>query len=288
MKEKRGQLMIFVLLAIVIVAAVIIVIYFISSKGEDILEKNLLDKEGFSTEVGSINYYIDYCVEYTATNALILIGFQGGYYDKPSISHQSGPVFFPYYYYEGQVNLPTLEFIERELGKYVEDAIVKCINDNFVKYSLEFDDPKTRVKVSDDNVFFETDMTISLSSDVDRETIELSGHSINLNSSLYDIYEVAQFFVETHKIDPEYYCINCIATLLEERGLYGYLFPDIIEDEVTGVMIYENRTNIGYPYVFIFLNKYTGEEVSPILYSGFSVNENSPIDLDNLEVNPGG
>jgi len=267
--NKRGQLMLFVSFAIVIVVVVISLFFFFGSKNLDELDSGYLTEKGFSSESENINDYIDYCVEYTAKNALILIAFQGGYYDAPSKHHASGPIFFPYYYYEGQINLPSLKFIEGELGAYVDDAIVNCIDESFTKHSLEFDDPETIVKISDDNVYFETDMTVTLESDVDTVRVDVEDYSIDLNSSLYDIYEVAEFFVESHGDDPEYYCINCIANMLDDRQLYGYLFPNVIEDGVTGFMIYENRTEIGLPYVYIFLNKYTGEEMSPFLYPGF-------------------
>jgi len=79
-----------------------------------------------------------------------------------------------------------------------------------------------------------------------------------MNSSLNEIIEVADFITESHTSNPDLMCINCITELAKERKLYVDFIA--FEEDTTLVMILENRT-MEQPYVFEFLNKYTGDEL---------------------------
>ena len=89
----------------------------------------------------------------------------------------------------------------------------------------------------------------------------MNEHPITINSELNAILGVADFITESHKQDPAMYCISCVGQLAEANDLY----VDIInfrENEML-IIISENHTS-SEPYSFEFLNKYTGNEVSPL------------------------
>ena len=53
--------------------------------------------------------------------------------------------------------------------------------------------------------------------------------------------------------------------MARERDLFVYVFPQIANEQITGIMIYENQSGIADPYSFVFFNKYTGNEKTPKL-----------------------
>jgi len=264
--QKRGQLTIFVIVAIVVVAAIISIIYLMNQKTSSGQDDEYWQQADVKQRVNVIKDYLQDCVDSTTKEGLILIAFQGGYYEPPMRRFDYSPTFFPYYYYEGQINMPSLERIESELAKYAGDTMIKCVEDgDYERFDMEYTDPRTDVKITEGNVYFQIDMQIELSEDGHYYSTNTREYSKNYNSSLYEIYEVAEYITNSHKEDPEYYCISCVSEMAHERGLYVYLYPSIANQLITGVMIYENRTGIAEPYTFIFFNKYTGEEKTPKL-----------------------
>lgn len=251
---KRGQLTIFILIAVILVFIILGIFLILNYSKEP--------KVGLIGDVETIQNFISECVDSTTKEALIVVSFQGGYYKKPSLAFSFSPTFFPYYYYEGQINLPTLEQIETQMSYYVNDKMLECLDSaSFSNIDLIYSSPQTKVMLSKDNAYFEIDMPIELDSKEQKMQIDLKDFSKNHNSSLYEIYEVVKYITESHEQDPEFYCMNCVSEMLFERKLYMYTFPTTT-DHATGIMIYENRTGISDPYAFIFFNKYTGQETT--------------------------
>ena len=263
--QKRGQLTIFILVAVVLVLVIIGIFFMFRYIRSSSMSDAFWQSDSQRRNVEYVRDYISDCVDSTTKEALIVVAFQGGYSNPPMRVFSYSPVFFPYYYYEGQIHLPGVSRIESELGEFVSDSMYDCLSEGrFTNIDLRFSSGVTDVRLSKDNAFFEVNLPVELRSEGYSMTIDLRDFRVNHNSSLFEIYEVAEYITETHNEDSEYYCMNCVSEMLYERDLYMYTFPTIVED-VTGIMIYENRTGIGNPYSFIFFNKYTGDERTPKL-----------------------
>ncbi|MBU0471582.1 MAG: hypothetical protein KKF65_03090 [Nanoarchaeota archaeon] len=259
--KKRAQLTIFIMVAVVIVIAIILVFLLMKTDQNSTVNEEYWKSDSARQKIDNVNDYFHDCIDSTSKEALILIAFQGGYYKHPLNYLNYKPSFFPYYYYEGMISFPTLKDIETNLGDYVSDKMAECINNaDFGLMKAESTFAETLVNISYQNVYFSVDMDITLESEGNKKTIQLKESEVNYNSSLYEIYEVVEYITNSHKEDSEYYCVNCVSEMVEERGLYIYYFPFSIDPLTTGVMIYENRTNLADPYTYIFLNKYTGSE----------------------------
>jgi hypothetical protein len=264
--HKRGQLTIMIIVGIVIIIGILA---FFILKGEhdtNVLTDDYFEGTQIKSKVNAIRDHVDDCMSSVTKEALIVIAFQGGYNTPPPLHFRYDPVFFPYYYYEGKVILPTIEDIESELGSYVNEKVIDCLNQgSFTGFNLEYENMRTIVKVTRDNAYFEPEMPITITHAGHKMTLELSEYHKNYNSSLFEIYEVAKYITESHSEDSEYYCVSCVTEMASQRDLYVYLFPRVANELITGISIYENRTGIGDPYSFIFFNKYTGDERTPKL-----------------------
>ncbi len=257
--KKRGQTTVFIILAIFIIAAIAGGSYIISENKKSESEQFFSGSEVKPT-LNSIQSDILNCAEETSKKALETIGLQGGYYKKPKYFFDLKRIFIPYYYYESLLLMPTKETIEKELSLYVSEKIDRCLQKNYQGFEISFKKPKTKASIGEKEVSFLVDLLIKIKKDSYITNFELDDHLISINSELDAILGIASFITETHKQDPAMYCINCVGALAEEDNLY----VDIVKfrEREMLVVISENHTS-SEPYSFEFLNKYTGEEVSP-------------------------
>ncbi len=253
---KRSQITIFIIIAIIIIERIFIYLFFRSSK-----EKKDLTKEYFISNnlEPSFNNIIDFnidCLEVNSKDALETIGIQGGYYIKPQLYYDLEWAFLPYYYYLGQLLMPNKEKIEQELSLYIDSNLPLCLeelNENFKNFKLTFSKPKTKTSIQDKKVIFNTELQVRIENDGKTTLFELNKYPISVNSSLNNILEIASYITESHKQDPNFICINCLAQLSKEKNVYIDFIA--FEPDSTLVMIIENSTQ-PVPYIFQFLNKY--------------------------------
>jgi len=258
-RSKRSQATIFIILAIVIVGAI--------AGGAYVVTKNNASEEYFSQ--ASIKLTADIirseivdCAEDTSKQALETIGVQGGYYKKPREYSQLDTVFVPYYYKEGELLSPPKSTIETQLSLYVNENLDNCLEQlNYEGFEIIYKTPRTQSSIKEKEVIFNINLPVKLKKEGNSITYELKDRPISINSELNAILGVADFITESHKQDPAMYCISCVGQLAENDNLY----VDIVnfrENEML-IIISENHTS-SEPYSFEFLNKYTGNEVSPL------------------------
>ncbi|MEK6872771.1 MAG: hypothetical protein AABW90_02040 [Nanoarchaeota archaeon] len=267
-ESKSSQTTIFIILAILIAGAITGSVYFINEN------KKTASLEFFSSSdvqpvLKNIQTKILDCSEETSKKSLEKIGVQGGHYNKPRYYFDMKSNFIPYYYYEGQILMPSKSTIENELSGYVNENLDKCLQNNYQNFEITFKKPKTKTTIKEKDVNFLINLPIKIEKDNHDITFELKEHPITISSELDAILGVANFITETHKDDPAMYCVSCVGKLAEEDNLY----VDILKfrNNEMLVIISENHTS-SEPYSFEFLNKYTGKEASPLTI----LNETAP------------
>lgn len=112
MESKKGQVTIFVILAILIVAGILL--YFV-------LRKDVPEKIKYSPGTEQIYNFVQECLEDTAEEVIYNVGQGGGYYFPPEFSSDSGIV---YYLVNGRNNMPSKEEIENEISKIEDKGII--------------------------------------------------------------------------------------------------------------------------------------------------------------------
>ena len=249
--NRHAQVTVFIIIAIIVVAAggLTYVINKNSSVDDDFFS------QAKTPELNNLKDSILDCRDSGAADALETIGIQGGYYDKPLRNFDMGWAFLSYYYYEGEFLMPPKEKVQTELSKAFDSKFTECIDKlNFDKFEVTHKTSKTKSIITKGNILFNTDMSLSIKSDNSSSTtIEMKDAPLNVNSSLYDILEIAAYITDSHKEDPNMLCVTCVADMAEERNLYVNAF-DVQESSVLYI-ISENYTSSTL-YAFDFLNKY--------------------------------
>ncbi|MBS3079382.1 hypothetical protein J4218_04630 [Candidatus Pacearchaeota archaeon] len=246
-KDLSGQTTIFIIIAILIVVIIAFIVIF--SKLPDGGNIN-----PFKNEISLIKDSIIKCSMDNARQGVKRIGLQGGYFNKPNYSEELGWAFIPYYYYEGNIYLPNKTFIEQEIGSYVDFQMGYCLQEIFSEnYQLEYAKSKTTSVISPGKIKIIVDLPVSIKKAESVTLFELNSEEIVFNSSLYEIYEVADYITKSHIENDTLFCASCVVEMAKERNLYVDLID--YKDSTTLVMLSENWS-YKEPYLFEFLNKY--------------------------------
>lgn len=257
--SKKSQVTIFIIIAVVILAIIVLLVLFFRGKEPVQFDVEHFEQAHVKSVMDNIESATISCMEEKSMNALDTIGIQGGYYDGPNESFDMGWAFIPYYFYEGQIFMPSRARVQQELANYVDDTLKNCIDSlKFENFDLVSHRPKTKVNIKPKEVDFVISMDIGVTHENKKTTLELKEIPVSHYSFLYEILEVATYVTNSHAENPDMICINCVADMAYERELYVD-FLEFDGDTETLVVISENKTRTE-PYIFEFLNRYLPEE----------------------------
>lgn len=249
--ENRGQITIFVIIAIVLVAA-ILVFFGIRQGVFSSSDQSGLSAENSEARIASEG--LEGCAKSATQEALITIGERGGYFNAPNRTSNFGDDFLSYHYYSGEFQNPTLSLVESELAKYVDFVLPFCAYDlnNTAHASFNFKDVKTKAKINAQNVVF--DIQVSGTYTKGNVTSILRPFSVKQPSYLSTIISYTDYIALLTKQDPTRLCASCLSEEAQKKGLYLE-----IVDYAPGERLFdiaENKSNVE-GYLFRFVNKYT-------------------------------
>ena len=201
--SKKGQITIFVIIAIVIVAA-IIGLY---------LVRDSIDFNFGSSEFDPIYESFDNCVLSHTEEALSIAGTQAGYIETPEFvsGSQYAPfssqlsfvgVGVPYWYYlsaNGVIKeqVPSKNDIEKQLGEFLALELERCDfssfrEQGFVVEDNEIDSVDVGISSNSVKILVERNLVVSKGEEVSKKTI----HEIKIDSNFGKLYDTALEFYE--------------------------------------------------------------------------------------------
>ncbi len=199
---KRGQVSLFVIVALVLVIGVGV---YVGVKNNLF---NFSDSESF-TEV--YNYY-DECIKQDTLKAVDLAGSQGGRIDvgeyipgsdyapfSSQLNFLGFPV--PYWYYvsgNGLVkeNVPSKSEIEKEIANYLEEKIGECEFTPLAErgFNVILEEPSFSVSINDD--FIQVKSSTELNVDKDEKSVKVNSRILQINSNFGKMFDTAQDLYE--------------------------------------------------------------------------------------------
>lgn len=248
-----AQVSVFIILAIVLIAAGGIAFYIAKyNSGAD----NYFSQPDVKIKTDNIKSSIQSCMGFSADTALYIIGIQGGYYEQPKQAVDFGWTFIPYYFYEGEILIPSKEEIETEISAYYDKALQNCIDKIDTQgFLLKYKTTKTKTSIYPGEVNFVADMPVSITDGRKSVKFELKEMPIIKKVKLYEIYEIAKFITDSHNSNPDELCLSCVSDMSEERDL---LVDFINFDENKKLIMISENANMTRAYSFEFLEKYKG------------------------------
>lgn len=207
MVNKRGQVTIFIIIAVILIATVSLYFVFRDSaknNSEEIIE------------ITPIVNFVQECVDESALASVYYIGQHGGYY-LPEVPLTPSSV--PFYFYEGKNIAPSKEYIESELSEYVESAISDCVGnfESFEEFEIDQGEIGIVSKVTKDRINFELNYPLSIRKG--EETSRVEDFESEVSSKLGLLHESSKFIVSLHERNPNEICINCLSEMQDENGI---------------------------------------------------------------------
>jgi len=229
MQNKKGQVTIFIVIAILLVAG--IVIYFLFSNGV------------FSSgaKYPEVNQIVEDCIEEITMDGIYWNGLQGGYYDAPSNSINIDSVYVPIYFNNNKASAIKTETIQEELRKYLQENLVICLNDNNFKkipnMNISVGNTKeVSVVIEDNQINVEINTPISVSSEESSQIISSFKKEVGFDyvSKLNNLNE----FLTMQETEPTMILFSQMELFGKERGI-----------EIEGFELENSST---YVYDFIY------------------------------------
>jgi hypothetical protein len=205
--KKKGQVTIFIILGILLLISVALLLLLRSEQvGFDI-------SEIIPTEKGVVENYISNCINQVGSDALDLVGLQGGYIELPSrytndVSWHipiSDFVSVPLWASANIVDQPSLSQIKNEVDEYIEENVRNCLFENEIadrafgdSYTIiELDDIESDIKFEDKHTDFDITWDIVVQDKSGEVVSEIINHNARSKVQFKTMYETANDILNT-------------------------------------------------------------------------------------------
>ena len=252
-ESKRGQLTVFIIVAILIVGGLLI--YFAVRGGYAVqLPKNMEPV---------YDYYLS-CLDATAREGLSLLGEQGGYIEVPEfvpgsqyMPFSSHLDFFgqpvPYWMYVSGNNLlkeqvPTKKMMERELEAYIEDRITNCDFSDFELQGYDVLVEQGSVSVDINDLSVGVDVNNDLVIYFEEQSAVVTRHDVSVSSKLGKFYDLALdvYNYEKKNMFLEKYALDVMRLYAPVTGVEITCSPKIfVKEEIREDLVSGLSANIG-------------------------------------------
>lgn len=215
---KRGQVTVFVIIALIVVAGIV----------SFVLLKNKVIKQQIPLELRPVEEYFLSCLKQSTSNGVGLLEEQGGYINLPDFEPGSSYApssntldYFgtgiPFWYYISGNNLqkekiPTKNNMQQELSKYINENTA-CDFSSFRTqgYEITLGEIKSNTQIANTEV--KSQITADLKIKFDNKTAEVTSHDIAIDTKLGKFYDTAvrlynkeksESFLENYTLDILY------------------------------------------------------------------------------------
>jgi hypothetical protein len=214
--KNKGQVTIFIIIAIIIIALVALFFIF-----RDELIPGRLD-----SDMSKIHNTLLSCLEEDLETGVYLLETQGGYIYLPDFEAGSNYMpfssqlnflgnYIPYWYYVSgngvqKEQVPSKTEMEKELEKFINEKVKYCVFDSYYEegYEINIKEPAADITIEDERVFLNLKMNFYITKG--EESSFVSNHKVvfeselgNLYNSALEVYKEEQktLFLENYSID---------------------------------------------------------------------------------------
>jgi len=251
MKNLRGQLTIFIIIAIFIIAVVVL---FFTLKG------TLQKEKPISPETAEIQNFVQNCLDDSLESVVFKVGENGGYY-FPSSAPATTPVLeIPYYIKDNNNLMPRKEKIQEQISKGVARELIFCLRD-FTIFTNEYEITKGKINppevvIEPERVLVELNYPLTIKKGESHSKIEDFNSEVPVRLGI--VYgAVAEFVGE--ELKQEGLCLSCLTDIQGKYTVFidGHYYKetdDIIFIAVDKEEYFEKSEEV-FKYVFAIEQK---------------------------------
>ncbi len=204
--NKKGQVTLFVIIAIVIV---VLGFSFFMFKDKLFLKSSNIHTEEVST-------FVQNCIEKSLPIVINEIAESGGYFFSPKYSTESGT---PYYYFNNYDLSPSLEQIESELSENLEVLVSLCAegSQNFTDLKVEFEEANVFSKIEDNKILFSVEYPVNITKEENTYFLKDFG-TFEQNTEFKKFYDISQKIILSIQQENSL-CMSCFSNFALENDL---------------------------------------------------------------------
>lgn len=189
MENRRGQLTIFIIIALLFLAGVLVYFAVFNNKTISL---------GSSKSSDPFYVFADECVNNAVFSAIQRFGYQQGYYEVPERNSLETSIYRTAYYYKGgEIIIPENGFFESELSKFVNEEVSENCND-FSEFENDYlirkGDVSSEISFLEEEILVEVNYPITISdnetsrefSEFDYEVPVRIGYILDVSRDLVD------------------------------------------------------------------------------------------------------
>ncbi len=209
MVNKRGQVTIFIIIAIILIAAVSL--YFIFKDKIDVSSQNV------ATE--PIVNFVQECIDQTFEDSLIAVANQGGYSGYSYVPRKITNSGVSYYLTKQENYFPSKDFVEEEISEYVERNYFLCALHfiDFPEYEVKEGNLEVFVDILDKKVILDIDYPLTIRKGGGVSRVENFESEINVRLGL--VYDSVYDFIDQQRNYEEGVCLSCL-DIATENDIY--------------------------------------------------------------------
>jgi hypothetical protein len=236
---KRGQVTIFIIIAILLIA--IVALFFLFKDKINV----------FRAPDNPVFMYVESCITETGEDGILYIAKNGGYVYAPSLSSSEG---VPYYYHNDKSYVPALDRVENQLSEYVEMALSACTDEfgEFPELEVEEGEVSCQTKIQENEVVINVNYPLVVKKGEDTTRFE-DFRSVKINSRIYTMHDSINKIIE-RQIGNEQICLSCISKIVDEEGFK--IDMTSTEEGIVFILVDENSKIKDVPVEWKFINKY--------------------------------
>ena len=246
---KRGQVSVFIILGILILLVFGSILFLVRTFQESPLEEQSTESV-FLT--GTVENYIQSCVEDVSQDGIQFLGKNGGYYNLPLISNYS----LPYYFIENKSTVISPEELQTELAQYINHGLFFCLHNFEVfdeqGYDIVPGEINTNTRITNESVQIDIQFPVTIARD--SYQTQLTYFTASLPSRIGLIHSLTTSYLQEQELVPSSLCLSCLSILASEHGLNIELIH--LDEDMMYRVLDQKSTMNNKPYEFMFLTKY--------------------------------
>lgn len=234
--NKKGQVTIFVLLAILIFSSIVLIFFFFNNT-----------KDVSVSDTNEVYRYIQTLIQNSTSRCLQIVGQSGGYYKIPPELYVNQTA---YWYYNGEKIYPTLEEFETRIGDCINVTLKKSlqnISTIFDNQSLKINKNELapRVNIYDGGISIEVKYPFYVYKGESSSTV--SDFKIDYHIKFSEMYELATKIVN-YASTPYFDICNPLANMISSKGVNFTFFEDgdnlFVEGQTFEIFANNSRGNL--------------------------------------------
>ncbi len=242
--NKKGQVTIFIIIAILIVASVALFFIF---------KDNIGIGETTNTQSALIVNFVEECMDETLNDSIYSVAANGGYSGYSYLSRQLTESGVRYYFFRESNYMPSKSLVEDQIEEYFKRKFFVCINDfsDFKEYSVQEGLLDVSVSIEEEEVVLEADYPLTIVQG--KNKVRVRDFESEIPSRLSLIYSSVKYFIDNHE-NRRSLCLGCLEMAIENN-----IYIDM-KSSYDGTVVFVFRDNSSElnskPLEWVFANKY--------------------------------